>query len=176
MKLNKFIALFFIISILSITGLKADDYAVVDYQKALQDSKAFKSFQSQAQKIGDDTSKQFAAERQKLEKDRSDLISNSSDFSKNELQKRKEDLDKRVESFTKKYQTKQQNFDKIAADAVASIESQAKKVIASYAKEKNYSMIYQAAALAYFPPEKDITADITKRLNSSLPSVTVKQP
>jgi Skp family chaperone for outer membrane proteins len=176
--MKKILSICFFISILSISYLSAnvENYAVVDTQFVLQNSKAFQSFQKQIDEYRKELEKSFNEESEKLKKTEQELIEKRSDFSAKEFEKKKTDFEKSVAAFRKKVQEKQQNFDRVGAEVLQSIEKEAQKTVSEVAKEGKYQLVYQSAALSYSSEDKSITEEVLKRLNKSLSTVKVKKP
>ncbi|MFL1780927.1 OmpH family outer membrane protein [Candidatus Hepatincolaceae symbiont of Richtersius coronifer] len=153
-----------------------ENYAVVNYSEVLQSSKAFVSFQGQIEKIKKDLETQFGKENDALKLAETNLAKERSDLSTNEFEKKRTEFEKKVEAFRVNVQTKQQSFDRIGAEVIKNIEDEIKKLIASEVKSKKYEVVYQAEGLAYYLPAKDISKEIIRQLDKSLPTVTVKKP
>ena len=173
LKLSKLLFIFFI---LTSFANAFENYAVVDVQKILQSSKAFASFQKQAQKLKEDLEKEFAKESDVLKSIETDLSQNRNNYSPIEFEKKRKDFETKVSNFKEKVQKKQQNFDKNSGEILKSIEQEMQKIVAKIVSEEKYEVIFQSMGLAYYPKDKDISSKVLDKLNSSLSSVTLKKP
>ena len=173
LKLSKLLFIFFM---LTSFANAIENYAVVDVQKILQSSKAFESFQKQAQKLKEELEKDFTKESDSLKAIETDLTQNRNNYSPVEFEKKRKDFETKVANFKEKVQKKQQSFDKNSAEILKSIEQEMQKIVSKIVSEEKYDIIFQAMGLAYYPKNKDISDKVLEKLNSSLSSVTLKKP
>lgn len=155
-----------------------ENYIVVDTQKALTDSKAFKSFQSQIQKYGAEIQADFKKEETALKTEYDALGANKANLAPKDLETKVKDIETRVNALQAKYAKKRQSFDKISMDTGKVIEEQAQKIVVALAKDLKVNTVFQGYAFVsnMYPKEKDKTAEITARLDKALPSIPVKKP
>jgi Skp family chaperone for outer membrane proteins len=159
-----------------ILGLSAaENYAVVDYQKVIQQSSAFQSFQKQAADNKKSLEGSLNKETEALKAMEKDLVDRRSQLSEAEFNKKRSEFESKLESFKSKLQAKQAEFENNNAAALKTIENQSKKIIADIVKQKKYDIVYQAAGLAYFQPSVDISAEVLEKLNKSLSKITLKK-
>ncbi len=156
-------------------GAYATEFGIVDYQMVIQKSKAFNSFQSQAESNKKDLESQFQKESDNLKLMEETLVKKRPEYSETEFNKRRAEFESKVDAFRTKFQTKQTEFEKNNNEALKTIEDQSKKAIAEVSKAKKLEMVYQAAALAYYDKAKDISDEVLKKLDSSLPKVSLKK-
>lgn len=156
-------------------GAYATEFAVVDYQSVIQKSKAFASFQSQAESNKKALEAQFQKESDNLKSMEQVLVNKRAELSETEFNKKRAEFEAKVESFRTRFQTKQTEFEANSSAVLKTIEDQSKKAISEASKAKNIEIVYQAAALAYYDKSKDISADVLKKLDSALPKVSLKK-
>lgn len=172
-KIIKILSLFFI---LNSFAHSAEKYAVIDVQKILQSSKAFASFQKQAQQIKESLEKEFSKESETLKEIEIDLTQNRNNYSPIEFEKKRKDFETKVANFKEKVQKKQQSFDKNSAEILKSIEQEMQKIVSKLVVSEKYEIVYQSMGLAYYPKEKDISDKVLSSLDSSVSAVTLKKP
>lgn len=164
--------------IFNISNIKAEsleNYAVIDVQKILQSSKAFESFQKQAQDQKQALEKEFNKESDALKAIEADLSQNRNNYSPVEFEKKRKDLETKIENFKEKVQKKQQAFDQNTSEVLKNVEQQMQKIIAKIVKDEKYEIVFQAMGLAYYDKDKDISDKVLQKLNTAVPSVTLKK-
>ncbi len=153
---------------------RADEIAVVNYQLILKDSSAAKSANTQLET----RKKQYQAE---ISKSETDLQKEKQDLEKQQTILAKDAFEQRVTQFRDKA-TKMQNdvrqkrivLSKAGDAALGQILQQVTAIIGEIAKEKGFKVAIASGQLLYADSSLDITAEVLKRLNQRLPSVTVK--
>lgn len=158
------------------TPLPAPAIVVVDMTQIMRDAKAAKQVQAEVQTAMNLYSKEVAKReddlktlRDALERQRSMLSPEAFSTKSQEYQQRYTALDRDVQSTR---QAMQQSY----TDAMTKIENAALKIIANVAKERKANMVVAKAALLYLAGGIDVTAEVTRRLNQSLPSIALKLP
>ncbi|MCL2566725.1 MAG: OmpH family outer membrane protein [Alphaproteobacteria bacterium] len=153
----------------------AADFGVVDYQAVIQKSKAFSSFQSQAETNKKALEAQFQKESAALKTEEQNLVNARPNLSETEFNSKRAAFEAKVEAFRNKYQQKQTEFEKNNNEVLDTIQNQLKKAIAEVVKAKNFEIVYNSMALAYFDQSKDISAEVLKKLDAALPKVSLKK-
>lgn len=184
MKVNKLILratiFLFVITLISFKGMPAkaaeSNYAVIDVVKIMGESHAVNDIKEQINVFKEHLQKQAAVEKNKLQNDERSLIQKKNDLSPKDFNEAREKFQSKVQKIQQSFYNKSQNVDKVGGAALNIVQNKVAKIVDSIAKEKKYSIIYQANALAYFPKNKDITEDVVKQLNKELPKVKVKNP
>ncbi|MDR0483965.1 MAG: OmpH family outer membrane protein [Alphaproteobacteria bacterium] len=156
-------------------SLHAADFAVVDYQAVIQKSKAFASFQAQAEANKKALETQFQKESEALKAEEQSLVNKRPELSEAEFNKKRADFEAKVTAFRNKYQQKQTDFEKNNNEVLKTIEAQLRKSINEIAKARNLEVVYNSMALAYFDSSKDISDEILKKLDAALPKVSLKK-
>ena len=73
-------------------------------------------------------------------------------------------------------QSVQRMLDRAGANALRTIHQTFYQITAQVAKERSLQLIVRRSSLLYADPRLDISAEVLKRLNTNLPSVTVILP
>jgi outer membrane protein len=152
-----------------------ENYAVVDLERVLQTSKAYESFQKQANTQKQALDAEFNKETESLKTIEADLAQNRNNYSPVEFEKKRKDLETKVANFREKVQKKQQAFDANAGEVLRSVQEQLQKIMAKLVKDEKYEIIFLAAGLAYYDKSKDISDIVLDKLNKAVPSVTLKK-
>jgi outer membrane protein len=141
---------------------------VVNVMQAISESKQGKSANSKLQTKYDALKKDLEKRSKDLEKKNEDLRRQASTLTQDALDKRNQDLMKEVEDFKAQAQKSTDEMQKAFQDAMAPINQKAEKIIADIAREKGFNMVLEAGAggVLFVEPQYEITAEVTKRLDS----------
>lgn len=149
---------------------------IVDTQRVLEESKAGKALQSQMrekvqtyQKGISQQDQQFYSERQELERQRSILGQEA-------FQAKAKDFEQRIGDASKKAQETQRQIAQGEAQARGKIGSATEEVVQQLAKEHNATLVLPKQTVIFFDPGFDVTDETIKRLDQSLPTLTVTFP
>lgn len=149
---------------------------VVDTQRVLEESKAGRAFQSQMrekvqayQKGISQQDQQFYAERQELERQRTILGQEA-------FQAKAKDFEQRIGDASKKAQETQREIAQGENQARTKIATATEEIVQQLAKEHNASLVLAKQTVLFFDPSYDVTEETVKRLDQSLPTLTVTFP
>jgi outer membrane protein len=149
---------------------------IADINQIMRDAKSAKDVQSQIDTAMAQFSHQVSTSenelqtmRDALERERNALAPDAFSAKTREYQQRFDALDRTV-------QARRQALQKSYNDAMTKIENTALKIIAQVAGEHKANMVLTRAAVLFAANDLDITAEVTKRLDTELPSMTVKLP
>lgn len=147
---------------------------VVNVAKIMQESKAATSVRSQLQS----KQKSFQGELDSKEKE---LLAQDQGLVKEKDKTPKEEFDKKVAAFREKaagaqreVAQKKAQLDKAFAAALEEVQKNVLDVTKQVASEKKLTLVVSSAQVLYGDPSLDITDEVLKRLDSKLPSVSVK--
>lgn len=148
--------------------------AVVDIQALLKDSKAAVSIEKQVS--GMRTS--FQAEVEKAEKDlrtkEQSILAEREKLSEADLKTKVEGFQKDVAAGQKKIQDRKAALDKSVSDALNKLRGEIVKVVADIGEKQNLDLVLARTDVVIVDKSLDITADVLKRIDTTLPDVKVK--
>jgi outer membrane protein len=149
---------------------------IADINQIMRDAKSAKDVQTRIDTAMAQFSHQVSTSenelqtmRDALERERNALAPDAFSAKTREYQQRFDALDRTV-------QARRQALQKSYNDAMTKIENTALKIIAQVAGEHKANMVLTRAAVLFAANDLDITAEVTKRLDAELPSMTVKLP
>ncbi len=147
---------------------------IVNVAKIMQESKAASSVRSQLQS----KQKSFQSELDSKEKA---LLAEDQGLVKEKDTASKEDFEKKVKTFREKAATAQREvaqkkaqLDKAFTMALEEVQKNVLDVTKQVAAEKKLPLVVSSAQVLYSDDSLDITNEVLKRLDSKLPSVSVK--
>jgi outer membrane protein len=150
--------------------------AVVDTGQIMQNSEAAKAVRSQIEKIGKTYDQALTAEKDKLEKEQQELEQQRATLAADALQQKQRDFQQKVAAFERELQARRRKLAEVDSAAAEQIRAALIQVVDQIAKEMNLTLVLTRADVIHAAPEFDITADVLKRLNTKLPTVTVQVP
>ena len=148
--------------------------AVVDSQKMVEESKAFKSIKEQVNKKSESFKKEATNKEKELKKKFNELESNKRKLSKEAFEQESEKFSREAENFQKKGYEERMKIEKAYADAMSQVEKTINEIIQRKAKQDNYSLVLFKMSTVYSNENLDITASILTELDKALPKVEVK--
>lgn len=146
----------------SASAVNAQDMAigVFDVQKVAAESDAIKAAK-------EEIDKKFGKQKNDLEAERAGIEKKAQDFQKKRptekqqqaLMKQNREYSEKAQAFLKLLQAEEARFRKDLEDAIA-------KAAKEVAVKKNLSLVFDRAAVPYFDPKHDVTADVLTELNA----------
>mgnify|MGYP003387002958 CR=1 FL=1 len=148
---------------------------VVNIAKIMQSSKAATSVRSQVQA----KQKSFQAELDAKEKallaeDQSLVKLSKESTDKAAFEKKVKDFRAKAATEQRAIQTKKAQLDKAFASALEDIQKNVTDIVKQVANEKKLNLVVPSSQVLYSDAALDITDDVLSRLDSKLPTVSVK--
>lgn len=171
--LVKFVVVTFFL-LISTTSFAEQKIVYIDMTFVLNNSKAGKGAQDYLKKAISDNQKKFADTEKKLKNEEADLIGKKNDMTKEEYKKYSDALRTKVIEYQKQ---RKEVFDKITkqrSDARKKLLEKVTPILENYANENNISLVLDKKSLIISTPETDITSIIVEKLNTELPSLSLK--
>ena len=173
----KYLVKFFVVTfflLISTTSFAEQKIVYIDMTFVLNNSKAGKGAQDYLKKAISDNQKKFADTEKKLKNEEADLIGKKNDMTKEEYKKYSDALRTKVIEYQKQ---RKEVFDKITkqrSDARKKLLEKVTPILENYANENNISLVLDKKSLIISTPETDITNIIVEKLNTELPSLSLK--
>ncbi len=173
----KYLVKFFVVTfflLISTTSFAEQKIVYIDMTFVLNNSKAGKGAQDYLKKAISDNQKKFTDTEKKLKNEEADLIGKKNDMTKEEYKKYSDALRTKVIEYQKQ---RKEVFDKITkqrSDARKKLLEKVTPILENYANENNISLVLDKKSLIISTPETDITNIIVEKLNTELPSLSLK--
>lgn len=151
-------------------------FAVINLQLILRDAAATKTIRPQIEKLKKSYESQFKKFEQELRTTDQDLQRQRTILSPEAYASKRKAFKERVNSLQREVQTVQRLLDRAGRNALGKVHRTFHEIRAEIAKEKSLHFIFPRSGLLHVDPRFDLTAEVLKRLNKRLPSVTVKMP
>lgn len=139
----------------------------VDVKSAIENTKQFQDGQQRLQGIKKTKQKELKALKERIARMDKDLLNQSMAMSPDRLSRKQQDINDMKKSFQRKLQDAQEAITLERNRLLAGINTRFGKVIREFGKKNGYDMILTRPSVLYYKPSHDVTAQITKRLDSS---------
>lgn len=172
-KLTRVCLAFLAASTLSVAA-NAADIAVISMQEIMRQSTAAKSLKSQLESKQKSFQAEVKKREQSLQKEEKDLAEKRSVLSADAFQKKVKDFSKKASDAQRDVQKKKAKIDQSMANALSQIQKTVNEIVSSMAKEKGFKVAVPTSQTIYADNSLDITNEVLAKLNSKLPSVSLK--
>ncbi|MGH7002149.1 MAG: OmpH family outer membrane protein [Stellaceae bacterium] len=149
---------------------------IADINQILRDATSAKEVQTQIDRAMAGFSKQVSTSENDLQKMRDELERERSTLSPDAFSAKTREYQKHFDALDRTVQGQRQALQQSYNEAMTKIENTALQIIAQVASEHKANMVLTRAAVLFVANNLDITAEVTKRLDAQLPSMSVKLP
>ena len=149
---------------------------IADINQILHDAKPAKDVQTQIDKAMTDFSRQVSTSENELQQMRDVLERERNTLSPDDYGAKTREYQRRFDALDRSVQARRQALQQSYNEAMTKIENTALQIIAQIAGERKATMVLTRAAVLFAANSLDITAEVTKRLDAKLPTMTVKLP
>jgi len=157
-------------------ALPAPAIIVVDMTKIMRDAMAAKAVQAQAEAEMNAYSKEVAKREDELKRLHDELERQRTVLAPEVFSDKSQEYQQRYTTLDRDVQAKRHAMQQSYSEAMTRIEKVALQIIADVAKERKANMVVAKDALLYLADGIDVTAEVTRRLNQKLPTMTVNLP
>ena len=148
--------------------------AYLDLKFVLNNSKAGKGAQDFLQQSFKDNQKKFLDEENALKKKESDLIGQKAILTKEEYQKKSDNLRKKVIDYQSQRRASLDKITNQRTEARQKLLDKLDPILKAYIEENDISFIIDTKNVLLGDPDFDITKIIVEKLNTELPSLSLK--
>ncbi|MDA0238559.1 MAG: OmpH family outer membrane protein [Proteobacteria bacterium] len=157
-------------------SLAVQNIGIIDVQRILQQSLAYKSIRPQMTTLKKDFEQKFRTAEEELRSTNKDLQRERTILSPDAFAQRQRDFRKRVDTVQRDMQAVNRLLDRALSISVGKIQLAAKDITATLAKEMKIDLILSNSGITFAAPRLDLTDLVLDRLNKRLPSVKVVLP
>lgn len=164
-----------LVLVASATPAMAETIGVVNVQKIMKESKAAVSVRTQLQAKQKSFQAEFEAKQKALSTEKQALIKErTTTTDKAAFEKKVKDFETKAATTQREVQGKEAQIEKAFAGSLEQIQNTLLAIVKEVAAEKKMNMVVSGAQVLYADTAMDITAEVLKRLDAKLPSVSVK--
>lgn len=149
---------------------------VVDMTQIMRNAKAAKDIQAQVEKEMNAYRAQVQTREDELHKLQDGLERQRTVLAPEVFNARSQDYQQRYAALDSDVQAKQRAMQQAYGEAMTKVENAALQIVAQVAKERKANMVLAKAALLYMDDSLDVTAEVTRRLDETMPSMVVNLP
>lgn len=149
---------------------------IIDVQRILRQSSAYKSIRPQMQKLKKDFEGKFRTAEGKLRTANKGLQQERAILSPEAFTKRQQEFRKSVDALQRDMQVVNRLLDRALSNSVGQIQLRARDITKEVAEEMKLDLILSNAAITFAKQQLDLTDTVLSRLNKGLPTVKVVLP
>ncbi len=154
----------------------APRFAIIDVQRVLRESLAAKGLNEEIGKLRSAYQAELRTQGDDLRAADQELTRQRTILSAEVFAQKRQELERRVATLQREVQVRKRTLDRSFAKALAQVQAELAKIAKGIAEEMELDLIFSKATVVIVKPEFEITAEVTKRLNKSLPAVSVEIP
>ena len=173
----KYLVKFFVVTFLLLiyTHVSAEQkVAYLDMTYVLNNSKAGKSAQDFLQSTFKENQKKYLDKENALKKEESDLLGQKTVLTKEEYQKKTDELRKKVIDYQSQRRASLDKITNQRTEARQKLLDKLDPILKAYIEENDISFIIDTKNVLLGDPDFDITKIIVEKLNTELPSLSLK--
>lgn len=163
------------LGIFSISSAKAEaPIAVIDLVKIIEKSEAGKDLQSKFKAKKEAVQKEATVYEKDLKSKEQTLLKDSKSLDKKAFEEKKASFEKSLLKKREEVLKKNSALEKSKNEALKSIQAKVAQICADIAEAKKIQVILDRSAVVIAQQSLDLTADVIKKLDESMKSVTLK--
>ena len=169
-----------IISISIIPSLSLADYpntsiGVIDLNIILADAKASVSAAEQIEEIAIEIENEIKLSDEEIIKEQNLLIESQSIMAPEAFEAKRKEYESKVQKYNNERQSKLMKIDELIAVSRNDILNALKPILEEISNEKGITIILEKASIMLNAEKMDITNEVLKKLNKSLPNIKVSR-
>lgn len=149
---------------------------IVDVQQILRESLVAKNIQAQMDRRTQRYTKEVTAEENELRRTQNELERQRTVLTPDEFNAKMRAFEQRYDALDNSVQVTRQALQKSYNDAMTKVENTALQIISNIAAERKANLVLTKAAVLFEAPGMDITQEVIRRLDATLPQVTLAAP
>ena len=170
--------LILIISIINIQSLAMADYpntsiGVIDINKILSESDAAVTAAKEIEEIAIEIENEIKLSDEEIIKEQNLLIESQSIMAPEAFESKRNEYEIKVQKYNNERQSKLMKIDELIAVSRNDILTAIKPILEEISNEKGITIVLEKASIMLNAEKMDITNEVLKKLNKSLPSIKV---
>jgi outer membrane protein len=150
--------------------------AIVDINQIMQSSEAAKSIKTQLDKARTGFQQTVQSKNEEFRKLEDDLQRQREVLSPEAFQQKQKEFQQKVADAQRETQDRRNKSEEALGKAQLQVETALNQIVDQIAKEQSITLVLPRQAVLHYEQEMDITAEVLKRLNAKLPSVSLVLP
>lgn len=145
-------------------------FAVLDFNKVLEESNAFADATKQLQQKKKELGKEARDKQESLRNKRKDLDKTKGAMNEAAFKEKSDALNNEFATFQKKAMAQNEMLGALYEDAAEKISAEIIKLIKKKAQSEKFTMVIEKSIIQYVDEKLDLTAEIFAELNKTMPS------
>ena len=163
----------FIIPSASMADYPNTSIGVIDLNKILSDADAAISAAEQIEEIAIDIENEIKLSDEEIIKEQNLLIESQSIMAPEAFEAKRNEYEVKVQKYNNERQSKLMKIDELIADSRGNILNAVKPILEDISNEKGITIILEKTSIMLNAEKMDITNEVLKKLNKSLPKIKV---
>ncbi|WP_419901598.1 OmpH family outer membrane protein [Kiloniella sp.] len=148
--------------------------AVVDTQKVIQASQAYKQINQKVEGLRNQFQQEFKGKEQNLVAENQKLVRQKSILAAEVYAQKKADIDKQAAIIRSQAKERKKSINQLRNAGLKQIQNQLGLIIDQMVAANGFDLIIAKQSLVWTKPSLDITDAVVQNLNASLPAVTLQ--
>ncbi|MEH6632121.1 MAG: OmpH family outer membrane protein [Halopseudomonas aestusnigri] len=148
--------------------------AVVDTQKVIQASQAYKQINQRVDGLRNQFQQEFKLKEQNLVTENQKLVRQKSILAPEVYAQKKADIDKQAAIIRSQAKERKNSINQLRNAGLKQIQSQLGTIIDQMVAANGFDLIIAKQSLVWTKPSLDITDEVVQKLNTSLPAVAIQ--
>ena len=148
---------------------------VIDINKILSDSNAAITAAEQIEEIANEIENEIKLSDEEIIKEQNSLIESQSIMAPEAFESKRNEYETKVLKYNNERQSKLMKIDELVAVSRNEILSAMKPILEEVSNEKGITIILEKASIMLNAEKMDITNEVLKKLNKSLPTIKVSR-
>tara|TARA_B100001123_G_C15216537_1_gene989466 strand:+ start:919 stop:1434 length:516 start_codon:yes stop_codon:yes gene_type:complete len=154
-------------------GASAANIAVVNIPQILKEAKVANSVRDQLKQKQKSFQTELDQKETSLRNEDQELAKQRSVLSQDAFESKYREFRQKAGDAQKEVRAKRVKLDKGFAEAMEQIQTKVTEIVTQIAQEKGFDLAMSKAQVFYAKTDQDITAEVLKRLDAQMPSMTV---
>ena len=150
------------------------DFAVIDIEKILNESKAGKSLKAQLEKKRKEFQTEFSSKEKTLQDAAKKLVEKKDEMEPEKLASERKKFETQLLETRKLFQKRRASLDRGLGKAMQDLRREVIQIAAEVADEKQYKAVLTRDSVVIVQKELDITDELLKRLDKKVSTVALK--
>ncbi|WP_455372235.1 OmpH family outer membrane protein [Limibacillus halophilus] len=154
-------------------ALESKVVLIVDAQAVIRDSDAVASLQKTVEQRRQQLQQELLAQQEELRTEEQALIDRREQLTNEQFAEERRLFQEKIVQLQREVQARRGLLDQLYASGFSQVQGQLRVVVEQIAGERGASLVLQKTAVVLSSAEQDITEETLRRLNQSLPEVTL---
>ena len=173
--LTTFLLSLMLIPAISYADLPETSIGIIDINKILSESDAALDASKQIELIAKEIENEIKEDDEKIIKEQNLLIESQAIMAPDAFESKRLEYEAKLQNYNNERQAKLMKIDELIAVSRADVLNALKPILENVSNEKGITVLLEKASVMLNAEKMDITAEVLKKLNKSLPTIKVSR-